>query len=98
MQLGITYELNTRLKYTTFVPKRNRGFRGVCITQHTKIITLITITSHTPTQRVSRTAAMVSIFLRSLTKLFMQDFLEDVLTGRERLTLWTNSKPRLDNS
>jgi hypothetical protein len=98
MQLGITYELNTRLKYTTLIPKRNDGFRGVCITQHTKVITLITITSHTPTQTVLRTAAIVSIFLRSLTKLFMQDFLEDVRTGRESLTLWTNSRPRLDNS
>jgi hypothetical protein len=42
-------------------------------------ITLITITSHFPTETVSRTAARGCTFLRSLTKLFVQDFLEDVL-------------------
>ena len=81
MQLGITYELNARLKYTTLFPKRNGGFRGGGSTKHTKDITLITVTSHTPTQTLSRTAARGSIFLRSLTKLFMQDFLKDGLAG-----------------
>jgi len=81
MQLRITCELNARLKYTKLVPKRNGAFRGGCITKHIKGITLITVTSHTPTQTVSRTAARGTRFLQSLTKLFVQDFLEDVLAG-----------------
>ena len=54
---GIICELNASLTYTTLAPKRSYGFRGGCITKNTKGITLITVTSHTPTQTVSRMAA-----------------------------------------
>lgn len=50
MKLGITYELNTRMKFTTLAPKRNCGCMGDFITKHIKCITLITVTSLTPTQ------------------------------------------------
>jgi hypothetical protein len=77
----MTYELNARLTYTILVPKRNHGFGGGLITKHTKGITLITVTSYTSTQTVSRTDARGSSFVRTLTKVFMQDFLEDGLAG-----------------
>jgi hypothetical protein len=70
MKLGITYELNTRMKFTTLAPEKELRMYGRFYHKAHKMYH-INYCDITYSHSVSRTAARGSRFMQSLTKFFM---------------------------